>query len=111
MFAIVSALLRYLLSWLRRKHELALENLALQHQIAVLNRQAHNGMIADPIEASKWFRQARQQKACLRYGAPGTIRSWAPLGVAGGDGRPHARTTGALRGLAASCGGWPRTDA
>jgi len=41
MFAIVSALLRYLLSWLRPKHELALENLALQHQVAVLNRRAH----------------------------------------------------------------------
>jgi hypothetical protein len=40
MFAIVSALLRYLLSWLRPKHELALENLALRHQIGVLNRQA-----------------------------------------------------------------------
>jgi hypothetical protein len=41
MFAIVSALLCYLLSWLRPKHELALENLAYRHQIAVLNRQAH----------------------------------------------------------------------
>jgi transposase InsO family protein len=41
MFAIVSALLRYLLSRLRPKHELALENLALRHQIAVLNRPAH----------------------------------------------------------------------
>jgi hypothetical protein len=41
MFAIVSALLRYLLSCLRPKHELALENLALRHQIAVLNRLAH----------------------------------------------------------------------
>ena len=41
MFAIVAALLRYLLSRLRPKHELALENLALRHQIAVLNRKAH----------------------------------------------------------------------
>jgi putative transposase len=41
MFAIVSALLRYLLSCLRPKHELALENLALRRQIAVLNRLAH----------------------------------------------------------------------
>ena len=40
MFAIVSALLRYLFSWLRGKQELALENLALRHQIAVLNRPA-----------------------------------------------------------------------
>ncbi len=41
MLAIVSALRRYLFSWLRPKHELALENLALRHQITVLNRQAH----------------------------------------------------------------------
>ena len=41
MFAIVSALLRYLLSCLRPEHDLALENLALRHQIAVLNRPAH----------------------------------------------------------------------
>jgi len=40
MFVIVSALLRYLLFWLRPKHQLALENLALRHQIAVLNRPA-----------------------------------------------------------------------
>src|ERR1035438_2581869 len=41
MFAIVSALPRYLLSCLRPKHELALENLALRHQIALLKRSAH----------------------------------------------------------------------
>jgi putative transposase len=41
MLAIVTALLRYLLSWLGPRHELALENLALRHQIEVLNRQGH----------------------------------------------------------------------
>jgi hypothetical protein len=41
MFAIVSALLRYLLSCFRPKHELALENLALRHQLSLLNRSAH----------------------------------------------------------------------
>jgi hypothetical protein len=41
MFAIVSALLRYLLFWLRPKHQLALENLVLRHQIAVLHRPVH----------------------------------------------------------------------
>ena len=40
MFAIVSALLRYLVSCLRPKDELALENLALRHQLALLNRSA-----------------------------------------------------------------------
>ena len=41
MFAIVAVLLRYPLSWLRPKHELALEILALRHQITVLTRQTH----------------------------------------------------------------------
>jgi len=39
MFAIMSALLGFLLSWLRPKHQLALEVLALRHQITVLKRQ------------------------------------------------------------------------
>jgi len=39
MFAIVSALLSYPLSWFRPKHQLALEVLALRHQILVLKRQ------------------------------------------------------------------------
>jgi len=39
MFAIVSTLLRYPSSWLRSRHQLALENLALRHQITVLKRQ------------------------------------------------------------------------
>ena len=59
MFAIVSALLSYPLSWFRPKHQLALEVLALRHQILVLHpfmtpsqrrfapttvRQARNGV-------------------------------------------------------------------
>ena len=40
MFAIVSPLLRYPWSCLRPKHEMTLENVALRHQIAVLNRLA-----------------------------------------------------------------------
>ena len=39
MFAIVSALVRYPLSSLYPKHQLALEVLALLHQIAVLQQQ------------------------------------------------------------------------
>ncbi len=39
MFAIASALLSYLLSLFRPKHQLALEVLALRHQIMVLKRQ------------------------------------------------------------------------
>jgi putative transposase len=41
MFGIISALRRYLWSWVQAKHELALENLALRHQIIVLKRQTH----------------------------------------------------------------------
>jgi hypothetical protein len=41
MFTFVSALLCYPLSWLCPKHELALETLALQHQITVLKGQSH----------------------------------------------------------------------
>ena len=48
MFAIVSALLSYLLSWFRPKHELALEVLALRHQIVVLKRQTHKAK-APPV--------------------------------------------------------------
>jgi putative transposase len=40
MFAMVSALWRYSFSWLRPKHDLALEVLALRHQLMVLQRQA-----------------------------------------------------------------------
>jgi putative transposase len=39
MFAIISALFSYPLSWLRPQHELALEVLALRHQLSVLKRQ------------------------------------------------------------------------
>ena len=41
MFAFTSALLRYLFGWLHPQHDLALENLALRHQIAVLSRPGH----------------------------------------------------------------------
>jgi hypothetical protein len=39
MFAIVSTLLRYPSFWLCFRHQLALENFALRHQITVLKRQ------------------------------------------------------------------------
>ena len=41
MLTIALALLRYLLSWLRARHELGLENIALRHQLTVLQRQGH----------------------------------------------------------------------
>jgi len=41
MFEILWMVLIYPLSWLRPKHQLALEVLALRHQITVLKRQTH----------------------------------------------------------------------
>ena len=38
---IVLIVLRYLVSWLRAHHELGLENIALRHQLTVLQRQVH----------------------------------------------------------------------
>jgi len=48
MFAIVSAFLSYLSSLFRPKHELALEILALRHQILVLKRQTPRPKGIDP---------------------------------------------------------------
>src|ERR1035441_6691225 len=53
MFAIVSALLRYLLSCLRPKHDLVLENLALRHQIALLKRSCCFGKHVGAIKTSR----------------------------------------------------------
>jgi len=58
MFAIVSTLLRYLLSCLRPKHELALKNLALRHQITVLNRLAHKPRLQGKGLHHHQFREA-----------------------------------------------------
>ena len=82
MFAIVSALLRYLLSWLRPKHELALENFALRHQIAVLNRQAHKPRLQGKdrlfwVVLKGWWPNWR---AALILFQPETVIGWQRAG-------------------------------
>src|SRR3954468_16759998 len=52
MIAIGSALVGYLLSWLRPRHELALEVLSLRRQITVLKRQKHR---PKPRWSDRWL--------------------------------------------------------
>ena len=83
MFAIVSALLRYLLFWLRPKHQLALENLALRHQIAVLNRPAHKPRLQGKdrlfwVVLKVWWPNWR---AALILFQPETVIGWQRAGL------------------------------
>ena len=82
MFAIVSALLRCLLSWLRPKHELALENLALRHQIAVLHRKVHKPRLQGKdrlfwVVLKRWWPNWR---AALILFQPETVIGWQRAG-------------------------------
>jgi transposase InsO family protein len=82
MFAIVSALLGYALSWLRLKHHLALENLALRHQIAVPNRQAHKPKLQ---QTDRWFWVVFKGwwpnwRAALMIFQPETVIGWQRAG-------------------------------
>jgi putative transposase len=82
MLTIVSALLRCLFSWLRSKAELALENLALQHQIAVLNRQAHKPRLQGKdllfwVVLNGWWPNWR---AALIIFQPETVIGWERAG-------------------------------
>jgi transposase InsO family protein len=102
MFAIVAALLRYLLSWLRHKHGLALENLALRHQIAVLKRQAHKPRLQGKdrlfwVVLKRWWPNWR---AALILFQPETVIGWQRAGF-----RMFWRWKSRQRG------GRPRTDA
>jgi putative transposase len=78
MFAIVSALLRYPLSWLRLKHELALELLALRHQITVLKRQTHKPKLS-PGDRLVWILLQKcwaDWKSALMILQPETVIGW-----------------------------------
>jgi putative transposase len=82
MLAIVSALLRCLFSWLRPKHELALENIALRHQNAVLNRQAHKARLQGKdrlfwVILKGWWPNWRAALIILR---PETVIGWQRAG-------------------------------
>jgi len=103
MFAIISVLLRYPLSWLRPKQQLALENLALRHQIAVLNRQAPKPRLQGTdrlfwVVLKGWWPNWR---AALMIFQPETVIDWQRAGSIapspGADlhkgGGPFSRTT------------------
>jgi hypothetical protein len=82
MFAIAAALLRYLLFWLCPKHELALENLALRQQIAVLNRPAHKPRLLGQdrlfwVVLKAWWPNWR---AALILFQPETVLGWQRAG-------------------------------
>ena len=78
MFAIVSTLLRYPLSWLRFKHQLALENLALRHQILVLKRHRPRPKLR-PWDRCLWILLKRawpNWKTPLMILRPDTVIGW-----------------------------------
>jgi putative transposase len=78
MFAIVAALPRYLLSWLRPKHQLALEVLALRHQLTVLKRQTRKPKLR-PGDRLLWITLKRfwpGWKGALMIFRPETVIGW-----------------------------------
>ena len=82
MFAIVAALLRYLLSWLRPKHQLALEVLALRHQLTVLKRQIHKPKLR-PSDRLIWITLKRLWpgwRGALMIFRPETVIGWQRAG-------------------------------
>ena len=82
MFAIVAALLRHLLSWLRPKHQLALEVLALRHQLTVLKRQIHKPKLR-PSDRLIWITLKRLWpgwRGALMIFRPETVIGWQRAG-------------------------------
>ena len=82
MFAMAAALLHYLFSWLRLKHQLALEVLALRHQITVLNRQ-HPKPKLRPADRLIWITLKNfwpSWKSALVIFRPETVIGWHRAG-------------------------------
>ena len=82
MLAMAAALLRYLLSRLRLKHDLALEVLALRHQITVLNRHHHRPKLR-PGDRLIWIILKRWWpgwKSALLIFRPETVIGWHRAG-------------------------------
>ncbi len=82
MFASVAALLRYPLSWLRPKHQLALEILALRHQITVLKRQTYKPKLR-PGDRFIWIMLQRcwpDWESALMIFQPETVIGWHRAG-------------------------------
>ena len=82
MFARVALLLHYPLSWLRPKHQLALEILALRDQITVLNRQHHQPKLR-PADRLIWIILKKfwpGWKSALMIFRPETVIRWQRAG-------------------------------
>ena len=82
MFSVVSALLGYPLAWFRSKHQLALEVLALRHQIGVLKRQGHRPIL-HAWDRCFWAMLRRTWdgwRAALIIFAPETVLAWHRAG-------------------------------
>jgi len=82
MFAIMSALLGFPLSWLRPKHQLALEVLALRHQITVLKRQTRKPKfhLGDRFVWVLLKRYWPDWKTALMIFQPETVIGWQRVG-------------------------------
>jgi len=82
MIAVLSALFGYLLAWFRSKHQLALEVLALRHQIGVLKRQARKPILR-AWDRCFWATLRRTWdgwRAVLILWAPETVIGWHRAG-------------------------------
>ena len=82
MFAIVLALLSYLLGRLHPQHDLVMENLALRHQIAVLSRQVHKPRLLRKdrlfwVVLKRWWPNWRAGLIIFR---PETVIGWQRAG-------------------------------
>jgi putative transposase len=79
---IVAVALRYLLSWVRAKHELALENLALRHQIHVLQRPRRRPRLKG-VDSVLWVvlkRAWAQWPTAVMIFRPETVIAWQRAG-------------------------------
>jgi putative transposase len=78
----VAALLRHLLSWLRPTHHLALDVLALRHQLTILKRQTHKPKLR-PGDRLIWIALKRfwpGWKSALMIFRPETVIGWQRAG-------------------------------
>lgn len=82
MFTVVFALLRYLASWLRAQHELGLENVALRHQLQVLQRLGRRPKLR-PVDRCFWVMLRScwsGWKAAVVIFRPETVIAWQRAG-------------------------------
>ncbi len=82
MFTVVCALLDYLLAWFRSEHQLALEILALRHQIGVLKRQGRRPIL-HAWDRCFWATLRRTWDGCraaLIIFSPETVIGWHRAG-------------------------------